>query len=207
MEMKRLTELSQNPSHFREQGANPISFYLDDYDSHVIFYPEIESGIIKNLFYHFEQVILFRGLTEAMCSVLSNRPWYSLFHLNMREIKSFISDGHGDEMDFLSADLMNLNDMGKGLASLIGKSLLCPPERAYKGNFIEDLAVLEETWSKNQNSLFPDGSVVIRLETFRPPVIGVKIETQIGVETDILELLKENLPMLTGHTQWKLVAL
>ncbi len=206
MEMLRLKKLSENPSHLVSEGVNEIKFTLDDISSVLSFFPQLENGNFKQLDFNLDQNISFRGLIEAMCCVLSNRPWYTLFNINLREIKSFISDNNADELESLEEDLTKLHDLARSLAFLIGKSLLSAPQGTYKGNFIEDLAVLEESWTKNMSALFPDNSVKIVLETFRPPVIGVKINSQTGFEKDVFEFLCENLTFLTAQTKWKLVA-
>lgn len=207
MEFKRLLELSKNPSHLRPEGSGEIRFYLDELNETLIFYPLIKKGVIEEMFFNFSEHYPLRGLVEGMCSVLKGRPWFHLFNLNLREIKSFVSDHNDPSLEALENEFQQLKDMANGLGSLIGKTLLEGPKSSYKGNFIEDLAVLEDSWTTNMNNLFPLSDVSIQLETFRPPVIGVKIKSHSCFESEILQFLKENLAFICGQTKWKLVAL
>lgn len=207
MKMKRLQQMSEEPTHHVESGESPIRFFLQDTGDELLFFPKVEEGKLTELKFNFPKVCALRGLIDAMCSVLRNRPWFHAYDLNLREIKSFISDQNEEPPESLSNDLEQLQDLAKCYASLLGKTLLMAPEKSYRGNFIEDLAVLEDSWSKNMQMLFPDQSIIIRLQNFRPPVIGVKLASQTGFESEVLQFLKENLAFITGQTQWKLVAL
>ena len=205
--MKRLQYMSERPSHHTENGENPIRFFLQETEDELLLYPTVQEGVLRELKFYYPKICSLRGLVDAMCSVLNNRPWFHAFELNKREIKSFISDQNDAHPEGLNSDLEQLCDLSRCYASLLGKTFLTGPELSYCGNFIEDLAVLEETWNKNLNALFPDRSLSIRLETFRPPVIGVKLDSKTGFETEVFQFLKENLTFITGQTKWKLVAL
>jgi len=207
MEFKRLLELSKKPPHLRLEGTNEIRFYLDELDETLIFYPSIKNGVIEEMFFNFPENYPLGGMIEGMCSVLKGRPWYHLFNLNLREIKSYVSDHNDPSLEALENEFLQLKDMANGLGSLLGKTLLEGPRSSYKDNFIEDLAVLEESWTHNIEKLFPGPEISILLETFRPPVVGIKVKSHSGFESEVLQFLKENLAFICGQTKWKLVAL
>ncbi|MCO4794833.1 MAG: hypothetical protein KC493_14030 [Bacteriovoracaceae bacterium] len=206
MEKNRFSTLIETPEHLITEDKNAVLFTYPESNTDLYFLPVMNGNKLSRLEFKFDEKLPMRGLIEAVCCIYENRFWYELFQVNQREILSFISLAEED-VSSLESDLRDLCELLSSLGTYIGKTLLTPFADAFTGQFFQDLADLEQSWSQNINSLFKNSEIKVSLDTFHPPIIGVTFRSQTGLEGELLNFLNENLPIMIGHTQWKLVAL